>query len=70
MQKVGITERADHNYISQVLCVARLSTRCLPVVTTCTTSFNTQKCYVLPTWCICVFCMDLRTNSEYFSMQH
>jgi len=26
--------------------------------------------YVLPTQCICVFCMDLRTNSDYFPIQH
>ena len=26
--------------------------------------------YVLPTLCIYVFCLDLRTNSEYFTVQH
>jgi len=26
--------------------------------------------YVLPTQCICVFCVDLRTNSDYFPIQH
>jgi len=26
--------------------------------------------YVLPTQCIYVFCVDLRTNSDYFTMQH
>jgi hypothetical protein len=26
--------------------------------------------YVLPTQCICVFCVDLRTNSDYFTLQH
>ena len=26
--------------------------------------------YVLPTHCICVFCVDLRTNSDYFPIQH
>jgi hypothetical protein len=25
--------------------------------------------YVLPTQCINVFCVDLRTNSDYFSIQ-
>ena len=25
---------------------------------------------VLPTQCIYVFCVDLRTNSDYFPMQH
>jgi len=33
-----------------------------------TTRFNSQKFYVLPTQCIYVFCMDLRTNSDYFSI--
>ena len=32
--------------------------------------FNIQKLYVLPTQCIYVFCVDLRTNSDYFPMQH
>ena len=32
--------------------------------------FNTQKFYVLPTQCIYVFCVDLRTNSDYFPIQH
>ena len=27
---------------------------------------NSQQFYVLPTQCICVFCVDLRTNSDYF----
>ena len=33
-------------------------------------STNTQQFYVLPTQCICVFCVDLRTNSDYFTVQH
>jgi len=28
--------------------------------------FNIHKSYVLPTQCIYVFCMDLKTNSDYF----
>ena len=28
------------------------------------------KIYVLPTQCIYVFCVDLRTNSDYFTIQH
>ena len=32
--------------------------------------FNIQQFHVLPTQCICVFCMDLRTNSDYFPIQH
>jgi hypothetical protein len=29
-----------------------------------------KKFYVLPTQCIYVFCVDLRTNSDYFTVQH
>jgi len=32
--------------------------------------FNVQQFYVLPTLRIYVFCVDLRTNSDYFPMQH
>ena len=32
--------------------------------------FNIQPLYVLPTQCIYVFCVDLRTNSDYFPIQH
>jgi len=31
--------------------------------------FNIHNFYVLPTHCIYVFCVDLRTNSDYFSTQ-
>jgi len=29
-----------------------------------------KKFYVLLTQCICVFCVDLRTISDYFTIQH
>jgi len=32
--------------------------------------FNIQQFYVLPTEYIYVFCVDLRTNSDYFPIQH
>jgi hypothetical protein len=32
--------------------------------------FNIQQCYVLPTQCIYVFCVDLRTNGYYFPVQN
>ena len=32
--------------------------------------FNNHKFYVLPTQFIYVFCVDLRTNSDYFPIQH
>jgi hypothetical protein len=34
------------------------------------TRFSAHKSYVLPTQCIYVFCMDLRTNTDYFSTQY
>ena len=42
----------------------------LGVVVTLPTKFNIQQFYVLPTQCIYVFCVDLRTNSDYFPIQH
>jgi hypothetical protein len=32
--------------------------------------FNIHKLYVLPTQCICVFGVDMRTNSDSFPIQH
>jgi len=32
--------------------------------------FNIQQFYVLSTQCIYVFYVDLRTNSDYFPIQH
>jgi len=32
--------------------------------------FNTQQFYVLPTQYMYVFCVDLRTDSNYFPTQH
>jgi len=32
--------------------------------------FNIQQFYILPTQCIYVFCVDLRTNNDYFPIQH
>jgi len=41
-----------------------------PVFLVCTGRFDVQKFYVLSTQCIYVFCVDLRTNSDYFAVQH
>jgi hypothetical protein len=40
------------------------------VVTICTNRLSLQQFYVLPTHYIDVFCVDLRTNSDYFPIQH
>jgi len=42
----------------------------LVLLTLCATSFNANKFHVLPTDSIYVFCVDLRTNSDYFPIQH
>jgi uncharacterized membrane protein YcgQ (UPF0703/DUF1980 family) len=39
-----------------------------PLVSSFTTRYNIQQPYVLPTQCICVFCIDFRTNSDYLPM--
>jgi len=44
---------------SQIVC---------PLVGVCTAWFNDQKFCILPTQCIYVFCVDFRTNSDYFPM--
>ena len=32
--------------------------------------FNIQQFYVLPTQCVYVFCVGLRTNNDYFPIQN
>jgi hypothetical protein len=32
--------------------------------------FNIHQFYVLPTQCICMFCVDMKINSDYFPIQH
>ena len=39
------------------------------MVTVCTARLKIHKFYVLPTQCIYVFRVDLRTNSDYFPVQ-
>jgi hypothetical protein len=43
---------------------------CAVYVCVCAADFNIQKFHVLPIQCIYVFCMDLRTNNDYFPIQH
>ena len=40
------------------------------MVTICTDRFKIKKFSLLPTQCIYVFCVALRTNSDYFLVQH
>ena len=41
-----------------------------PVVNICTASLTFSNSTFCPTHCIYVFCVDLRTNSDYFPIQH
>jgi hypothetical protein len=62
---------------AELLCLTGPVSLYVPVVVTvCTASghymyhqFNIKQFYVLPTQCIYVFCVDLRTNSHYFPIQ-
>ena len=49
--------------------VARL-TLYSPVVTICTASLTFNNSTFCPHSCVYVFCVDLRTNSDYFPIQH
>jgi hypothetical protein len=40
------------------------------MITICTVRLKVQQSYFLPTQCIYVICIDLRTNSDYFTMQY
>jgi len=40
------------------------------MVTICTASLTFKQFHFLLTQCIYVFCVDLRTNSDYFTVQH
>jgi len=40
------------------------------MITLCITRFNIHRHYILPTRWISVFYMDLRTNYNYFPIQH
>ena len=58
--------------LSVMYAINPLGTFYFTLVPICTTSFNIRKIYVLHTQCtrIYVFCVDLRTNSDYFPLQH
>jgi len=53
-----------------IVCCPYLRGRIINTVQWFITSFDIQQFYVLPTQCIYVFCVDLRTNSDYFPIQH
>ena len=76
----GVT-KARHNTSSLFVlmttsprCATMLFLVCLTVhravIATYSTRFNIQQFYVLPTQCIYVFCVELRTNGDYFPIQH
>ena len=56
---------------SVTVCTAQWSLYVPPVVTICTASLTFNNSTFCPhTHCIYMFCVDLRTNSHYFSIQH
>ena len=61
---IDMTHKPDPIKVPQVLAYKT------PVVILCTAKFNTQPFSVLPTQCVHVFCVDLRTNNDYFPIHH
>ena len=60
-----------------VYCAVRTGSMCITNITPSKPighymyrQFNIQQFYVLPTPCIYVFCMDLRTKSDYFRIHY
>jgi hypothetical protein len=71
MVKLFRALRTLHFIIWDIYLLQQSMNACLHVVcNTCTDRFHVQKFYVLPIQCIYVFCVDLRTNSDYFTVQH
>jgi len=77
MYEVNIYEKEMYCCVSMVT-VARTTCRNVTVFVHCrlkssghymSHQFNIQQLYVLLTQCIYVFCVDLRTNSDYFPIQ-
>jgi len=56
----------------QTAIISLYSIKCLVFITEteCVCCALRSTFYVLPTQCIYVFCVDLRTNSDYFTVQH
>ena len=61
------TARSFELMVCSVRALRLNGTLCSPVVTIMYRQFNIQQFYALPTQCVYVFCVDLRTNSDYFS---
>jgi hypothetical protein len=71
LRNSGTTQPAIQPHIPKIGISACLTLEAL-AVTILTTVFNTHKFYVLPTQCTSIYvsCVDLRTNSDYFTVQH
>ena len=74
---VGVQSKNDSTSGRQTLQHVPTNTqRCIfpnpesPVVPIYTIRFTVKNSYVLPTQCIYEFCVDLRTNRNYFPIQH
>ena len=60
----------DQHAVCVHVCVCPSSARWGQVFTMRTTRFNINKFHILPLQHVDVFCVDLRTNSDYFPIQH
>ena len=61
------------NYLYELLCLSPNIMSCQTVKLSSylrTTRFNTQKLYLLPTHCIYVYCVDLRTDDDFCPILH
>jgi len=69
-----LSYRDTGHYTYLIVCGESLRVQRVNSLTVCSllvrTCYNIQQFYVLPTQCIYVFCVDLRTNSDYFPIQH
>ena len=69
----AVAIRCKENGIKSVQMLAYIRTNLTlhsPVVTICTASLTFNNSTFCPHSCIYMFCVDLRTNSDYFPVQH
>ena len=63
-----VPHSGHYMYLTVLACSIKYMYR--PVVIIRTTSLTFNNSTFCPTLCIYVFCVDLRTNSHYFPIQH
>ena len=68
--RVFISATRTHLFLSMLRFISGFLILSSIVFTVRTTRFSFREFYILPAQCIYVFCMDLRTNSDYFPVQY